>query len=39
LSRTNCFHADDLAVLRAIANLAAVAIDGDALRRSTPTRG
>jgi adenylate cyclase len=38
LSRADCFHADDLAVLRALANLAAVAIDSDALRRSTPTR-
>jgi len=32
LSRSECFRPDDLALLRAIANIAAVAIESDALR-------
>jgi adenylate cyclase len=32
LSRTDCFRPDDLALLRAIANMAAVSIEGAALR-------
>lgn len=36
LTRTDCFRPDDLALLRAIANLAAVAIEGAALRAGEP---
>jgi adenylate cyclase len=38
LSRTDCFRPDDLALLRALANLAAVAIEGDNLRNSSNER-
>ena len=33
LSKADCFRPDDLALLRALVNLTAVAIEGDALRR------
>lgn len=35
LSRVDCFRPDDLALLRALANLAAVAIESNALRQSS----
>jgi adenylate cyclase len=34
VSRTDCFRPDDLALFRALANLVAVGIEGDAMRRS-----
>lgn len=36
LTRRDCFRPDDLAFLRALANLAALALEGDALRRGPP---
>ena len=39
VSRTEAFRSDDLALFRALANIAAVAMDSDALRRNNGSGG